>query len=166
MQDLATQIREYRKYHTKQATQITHYVGVPLIIFASLIFLGWIHITIPSIVSTHLGWLVSIALVGYYFFYNWMLALFIAVDLIILNLIANFISQPEPSLFGLIFFLICFIGGWAAQFIGHYLEGNKPAFMDYTSAIISAPICLAAEALFRFGLLEDLKKQVESGKSE
>lgn len=161
MQGLAKLVADYRRNHSNSNNQMAHYAGVPLILFSLMIFLGWIHITIPSIVSTHLAWLGSLALVVYYFFFDWMVALAAAVVFIVLNFIAGFISQPAPSLFGLIAFAVCFAGGAAALFIGHNMEGNKPSPMDFLKVLLTGPMCIVADLLMQFGYKDDLKKEIE-----
>lgn len=163
MQGLAKLVAEYRRNHSKSNNQMAHYAGIPLILFSLMIFLGWIHITIPGLVSTHLGWLFSLALVVYYFFFDWMVALAVAAAFIVLNFIAGFISQPAPSLFGLIAFAVCFAGGAAALFVGHNMEGNKPSPIEYAMALVTGPMCIVADLLIQFGYKDDLKKEVEKG---
>jgi uncharacterized membrane protein YGL010W len=54
-----------------------------------------------------------------------------------------------------------FFGGWALQFIGHYFEGKKPAFMDDLRGLLDGPLFLIAETAFALGLSPELRKEVE-----
>ena len=44
-----------------------------------------------------------------------------------------------------------FVVGWVIQFIGHYYEGRKPAFVDDLVGLLVGPMFVIAEALFALG---------------
>jgi uncharacterized membrane protein YGL010W len=44
-----------------------------------------------------------------------------------------------------------FAVGWAFQFIGHWYEGKKPAFMDDIGGLLVGPMFITAQALFARG---------------
>ena len=54
-----------------------------------------------------------------------------------------------------------FIVGWIFQFIGHYYEGRKPAFVDDIIGLAIGPLFVVAEVVFMLGLRPELKRQVE-----
>ena len=54
-----------------------------------------------------------------------------------------------------------FLVGWVIQFVGHYYEGRKPAFIDDISGLIVGPLFVVAELGFMLGLLPELKAAVE-----
>ena len=41
-----------------------------------------------------------------------------------------------------------FVVGWAIQFVGHWYEGRKPAFVDDLIGLLVGPMFVVAEALF------------------
>jgi uncharacterized membrane protein YGL010W len=51
--------------------------------------------------------------------------------------------------------------GWVLQFIGHYYEGRKPAFVDDLSSLLVAPMFVTGEMLFSFGLCKPLLEEIE-----
>jgi uncharacterized membrane protein YGL010W len=53
------------------------------------------------------------------------------------------------------------VGGWALQFLGHYFEGKKPAFLDDIRGLLDGPLFLVAEVAFKLGLSPDLRQEVE-----
>lgn len=53
------------------------------------------------------------------------------------------------------------VGGWALQFLGHYFEGRKPAFLDDIRGLLDGPLFLVAEVAFALGMSEDLRDEVE-----
>jgi uncharacterized membrane protein YGL010W len=55
-----------------------------------------------------------------------------------------------------------FVVGWAIQFVGHYFEGKKPAFVDDIMGLMIGPLFVAAELAFLLGLRKELKQQIEA----
>lgn len=51
--------------------------------------------------------------------------------------------------------------GWIIQFVGHYYEGRKPAFVDDLSGLIVGPLFVLAELAFLLGLRGDVQREVE-----
>ena len=54
-----------------------------------------------------------------------------------------------------------FLVGWTFQFVGHYFEGRKPAFVDDIMGLAIGPLFVVAELLFIVGLFTSLKEQIE-----
>jgi uncharacterized membrane protein YGL010W len=54
-----------------------------------------------------------------------------------------------------------FVVGWVIQFIGHYYEGKKPAFMDDLRGLLVGPMFVTAEIGFALGLRHDTKAAIE-----
>ena len=54
-----------------------------------------------------------------------------------------------------------FLVGWVIQFVGHYFEGRKPAFLDDVMGLAIGPLFVVAEVLFMLGAYPALKQQVE-----
>ena len=55
-----------------------------------------------------------------------------------------------------------FVVGWIFQFVGHFYEGKKPAFVDDIMGLIIGPIFVAAEVAFLLGLRKDVQHAVEA----
>ena len=55
-----------------------------------------------------------------------------------------------------------FVVGWVFQFVGHYYEGRKPAFVDDLMGLAIGPIFVAAELAFELGLRKDVQDAVEA----
>jgi uncharacterized membrane protein YGL010W len=45
-----------------------------------------------------------------------------------------------------------FVLGWVFQFLGHFIEGNRPAFFSNPVYLIVGPVWLARKALAAIGL--------------
>ncbi len=155
------QLRIYHSFHTLPITRVTHYIGVPLLLFAALIFLGWIHISVPSLFDINLAWIGILGLLIYYYWMDVTSGLGMTVILIIMTLIANLISQPEITETGAIVFFVVLILGAIAQAIGHLLEKKKPAFTESLTQVFIAPLYLYLEVLFKLGFRKNLQDQIE-----
>ena len=58
--------------------------------------------------------------------------------------------------------LALFAAGWVFQFIGHYWEGRKPAFVDDIVGLLVGPMFVVGEVLMWAGLLGKLRDTVEA----
>src|SRR6266508_4105183 len=140
MKTLDEQMAIYAAYHRNRWNKLTHFVGVPAIIFAILIPMNWV----PLGEGLSLAHLFTAAVATG--------ALFYAAKLAAGNGIAS----------GWIWFGIFFVGGWIFQLIGHVFEGRKPALADNLFQIFVAPIFLVAEVFFALGLKRDVLKKIEA----
>jgi uncharacterized membrane protein YGL010W len=69
----------------------------------------------------------------------------VGIPMIVASIPAAFVNPPVAG--GL------FVGGWALQFIGHYVfEKNKPAFYGDPYYLLVGPVWVAAEWMQLFGL--------------
>ena len=161
MKTLAEQMRIYEQYHTKEVTKITHYIGVPMVIFGLMIFFGWIHLSMPPLFDIPLERILILALLIYYFFLDWMIAIATTVIAIIMAFISELVSQPEIHALGFILFIAFFVGGWIVLLVGHFIEGRKPALADNLFQMLIAPIFLVAELFFAAGMKKDLQSEVQ-----
>ncbi|MCA0403131.1 MAG: DUF962 domain-containing protein [Proteobacteria bacterium] len=161
MKSFIEQARFYKAYHQKPVTRYTHFVGVPLIILSLMIFFGFIHIVVPGLLDFSLASPLTIAILIYYFFLNWRLGLAVIPLFVVLYLLAMLISRHGPTSTALWFFFLTFILGWFLQFLGHYFEGKRPAFVDNVWQALVAPLYLTAEILFMNNRLLDLKAEID-----
>ena len=53
-----------------------------------------------------------------------------------------------------------FVVGWVIQFVGHYYEGRKPAFVDDVMGLVIGPLFVVAELAFLLGLRKDVEHAV------
>jgi len=152
MASLAELMSVYYRYHTKTITLVTHFIGVPCIIFALQILFCQVHVFTLS-----LAWIAACALLVYYLFLDISLALATAAFLLPMTYLAGLIPHGR---FALGVFLLTFVGGWAAQLVGHYYEGKRPALTDNFFQVFVAPIFLVAELFFILGYRQNLRQQV------
>jgi len=147
----------YAAYHRNRWNRLTHFIGVPAIIFAILIPMSWVSLGEDlSLAHVFLG-----AVLAYYFLLDVPLALATAVAVGALFLAAK-LAAGTGIASGWIWFGVFFAGGWIFQLVGHVFEGRRPALADNLFQIFIAPIFLVAEAFFALGLKRDLLKKIET----
>lgn len=160
MRALAKNLTIYKSFHTKLITDITHYIGIPLIIFALMILFSWMHVRIPNVFDTTLAWLLTVLAIIYYLFLDLIIGATLGIILIILNFIAGYISHNEPSWHSFKIFIIALIIGVIFQALGHLFESKKPALMSNLKYILIGPIYLTAEVFFCLGFKKDLQQEM------
>jgi len=68
------------------------------------------------------------------------------------------VLQDQPVwLLGLAVFFI----GWVIQFIGHWFEGRKPAFVDDVVGLLVGPMFVVGEVLMSVGLLRRMHHDIQ-----
>ena len=147
MKDFNAQLLVYKQHHTNPMNRLMHYIGIPAIIFSTLMLLNWISLDIARTWIIPFSWFLVIAGLVYYYLLNIRLALLMTVIMIPLTMLAIWIARPTPTLFSSILFFILFLGGWILQFVGHYFEKTKPAFLDSIIQLLIAPLFLLLELL-------------------
>ncbi len=152
MKSLDEQLLTYRQQHTNNINRMTHYVGIPALVFGLLMLLNWITINIATKAEFSFSWLLLAGTLVYYFLLNKKLSAAAAIALIPFTFIATLIARPAPTHFSFTLFLILFIGGWALQFIGHFFEKKKPAFMISATQLLIGPLFILTKAIEALGL--------------
>jgi len=156
MKPLEEQLALYAAYHRNRWNRLTHFIGVPAIIFAILIPMNWVSLGDGvSLAHLFLG-----AVLAYYFLLDAPLALVTAVAVGALFLAAKLAAGTGMTT-GWIWFGAFFVGGWVFQLVGHVFEGRRPALSDNLFQIFIAPIFLVAEVFFALGLKRDVRRKIE-----
>jgi uncharacterized membrane protein YGL010W len=149
----------YAAYHQDSRNKLSHFIGVPAIIFGLFIALGWLRVEVAGVTITAAMLLAAVVLV-WYFLLDVPLALAMLVVNALLLYLADLVAV-QPIKAGAVWFLVFFGGGWVIQLIGHVFEGRKPALVDNFFQIFVAPIFLAAEVFFALGYKPRLHEAVQ-----
>jgi len=154
---------KYAAYHRDRRNIATHFVGVPMLVFAVGALLAR-----PSI--DIVGWPLTPAAVLWGLSTLWYLtrgdlALGLATSLVNLVLILAALPLGQLQTTAWLGWSVgVFVVGWAIQFIGHYYEGRKPAFVDDLRGLLVGPMFVVGEALFSCGwgkaLLQEINRRV------
>ncbi|WP_394790130.1 DUF962 domain-containing protein [Rhodoferax sp.] len=158
MRTLVEQLSNYAAYHRHPRNVLTHCVGIPMIVAAVAVLL--------SRPSVHLlGWALTPALVVvvaalvYYLVLDLGLGLLMAL-LMGLALWFGAWSAAQPTHIWLAIGQGGFIAGWTLQFVGHYIEGRKPAFVDDVMGLAIGPLFVLVEVLFWLGFRHKLRSEM------
>lgn len=160
MKTLTEQITNYAAYHRDPRNIATHFAGIPLIVLAVTALLarpGWE----VSGVMLSPAVLAALAAGLYYLRLDLRFGLAMAVLLAVSVAIGHWVAAQSTAVW-LGTGIGVFVFGWVLQFIGHYYEGRKPAFVDDLMGLIIGPLFVVAEAAFALGLRRELQSAVES----
>ena len=119
----------YARYHRDRRNIATHFVGVPMIVFAVQVLLSRSAFDLLGVFMTPATLLWIVASAWYLSRGHLVLGLATTLATGLLTLLAHPAAGGSTS-----GWLACGLGafvlGWAIQFVGHYYEGRKPAFVD------------------------------------
>ncbi|WP_298185491.1 Mpo1-like protein [uncultured Pseudomonas sp.] len=158
MKTLVDHLAQYAAYHRDPRNILSHFIGIPLIVLAVAVLLArpgfevlglWLS---PAV-------LVALAAGAFYLRLDLRFGLLMALLLgLCLWAAANLALQSTTiwlsSGIGL------FVLGWIIQFVGHYYEGRKPAFVDDVMGLVIGPLFVVAEAAFLLGLRKALEQAI------
>lgn len=160
MRNLIDHLSQYGDYHRDPRNIHTHFVGVPMIMFAVVVLLARAAFAVGG-VELNAAWLAAFAAVAFY------LVLDIRYGLAMGALIAAMLAgaqvlAAQPMGAWLAWGVGLFVVGWVIQFIGHYYEGRKPAFVDDLVGLIIGPLFVVAEWGFALGLRREVQQAIEA----
>lgn len=139
--------RDYLEYHQTAGNQLTHSIGIPLIVAGLLGLLSRVTFGSPVflelVIRPDLGWAALLLSTVYYLSLDWKLALPFSLVLVGLYLIGRSIPLEVQ--------IILQIVGWIAQYIGHLkYEKKSPAFYKNLSHLLTGPFWVFAK-MIRYG---------------
>ncbi len=157
MKTLVEHLANYAAYHRDSRNVVTHFIGIPMIVLAVTTLLGrpamplgegTAYLT-PAMVVYALACLFYLRLsAGFGIAMAIVLALFVYAG-------AHLAALPTGAWLAAGAGL--FVAGWVIQFVGHYYEGRKPAFVDDLAGLLIGPLFLVAETAFACGLATDTR---------
>ena len=160
MTTIEQNLTQYAAYHRDRRNIATHFVGVPMIVFAVVLALAVVEIPAGPVVLT-LAALTSIAACAYYLRLELTLGITMALVLFAMCAGASEITHRVGTGAALGIALAVFVVGWAIQFLGHKWEGMKPAFFDDVMQLVIGPLFVCAEIFFLLGARPVLKSYIE-----
>jgi uncharacterized membrane protein YGL010W len=159
MKTLTDQLAQYAAYHRDTRNVITHMVGIPLIVVAVATLLSRPAFgTAPLALSPAV--LAGITAAIFYLRLDARLGMAMTL-LLALSIWAGQLLAAQSTVLWLASGLGMFFIGWVIQFVGHYYEGRKPAFMDDLMGLAIGPLFIVAELGFLLGLRRDVCRAVE-----
>jgi uncharacterized membrane protein YGL010W len=152
---------KYAAYHRDRRNIVTHFVGIPMIVFAVGVLLARPTFTVAGmgLSPAVLAWVLATL----WYLSKGNLALALAVSAVNGVLIAAALPLAHsPTFTWLTWGVGAFVLGWFIQFVGHYYEGKKPAFVDDIRGLMVGPMFVTAEAMFALGWGKPLLALIES----
>jgi uncharacterized membrane protein YGL010W len=159
MKSLVDHLSQYAAYHRDPRNIASHFIGIPLIVVAVAVLLSrpsW------SVAGLWLSPAVLVALASAWFYLRLEVRLGVLMTVLLgLSVWLGQVVAAQSTGVWLGSGIGLFVLGWVIQFVGHYYEGRKPAFVDDVSGLIVGPLFVVAELAFLLGLRHDLKEQIE-----
>jgi len=154
-------LSKYAAYHRDKRNVATHYVGIPMIVAGVATLLSrpvLMHVDGMAVSPA----LIVAAITALFYLkldirFGMAMSVFLAACLWLGQLLA-----VQTTLIWLSWGIGLFVVGWVFQFVGHYYEGKKPAFVDDIMGLAIGPIFVAAELAFELGLRKDVQDAVEA----
>lgn len=151
---------QYASYHRDRRNIATHFLGIPLIVFAAGVLLARIQFEALGL-QVNGAWAVwGLSTAWYLTRGNLVLGLAVSAANGLLMALAEPLAAGSSSQW-LAWGLGSFVLGWIIQFVGHYYEGRKPAFVDDLIGLFVAPMFVLLELLAPAGFFKGLMAEVE-----
>ncbi|WNG25688.1 DUF962 domain-containing protein [Cystobacter fuscus] len=160
MKTLVDHLAQYAAYHRDRRNIATHFVGIPMILLGVATLLSRPGFEVlggvlsPAMVFSLASALFYWRLDGRY---GLVMTLLLGGSLWFGQVLA---TQATATWLGA--GLGLFVVGWIIQFVGHYYEGRKPAFVDDLVGLIVGPLFVVAELGFFLGLRDEVRREVEA----
>jgi uncharacterized membrane protein YGL010W len=160
MRNATELLARYAEYHRDQRNIVSHFIGVPMIVFGVGVLLARPALSAYGLLLTP-GWIaLALATAWYMTRGDVVLGLAVSIAVAILVKLGQELaggSVPVWLAWGTGFFVV----GWLIQFAGHWYEGRKPAFADDAIGLLVGPMFVVAEAMFMLGWNKPLLAEIE-----
>jgi uncharacterized membrane protein YGL010W len=160
MRTLAENLTQYAAYHRDRRNIATHFVGVPMIVFAIVLALTPVAVPLASVPVSAAAVLAIVSCL-YYLKLDRILGLTMAVLLLVMCAIASEVVHRLGVGASIATAIGVFMAGWALQFLGHKYEGMKPAFFDDAKQLLIGPLFVLTEVFFVLGAKLSLQRYIE-----
>lgn len=145
MKTVTQHLIAYAAYHRDKRNIATHFAGIPMIVVAVAMMLAAAH--------PYAAYGAVAAACAFYFVLDVRLGL----AMLAFNVGALWLGLQGSLWLG----VALFAAGWVLQFIGHWFEGKKPAFVDDLMGLLIGPLFVVTEAGFMLGLRKPLQAAIE-----
>lgn len=145
---------EYGVCHQNSTNKLLHWICIPLIVL-SLLALIWC-IPVPPVIAANLpgfNWCWLVVLLSNLFYWRLSIPLAIGMLLITAVMVAIIVGYQQlqwqrPWIAPFVVFVVAWIG----QFVGHKIEGAKPAFVDDLKFLLIGPLWLLGFVYRKLGI--------------
>lgn len=167
MNKLETLLSQYAMYHRSKKNILTHFFGIPLIVIA-VVGMTFIPLFDVSGATITLAALIGSVLCCYYLMLSLIFGLMMSAVILAFYFLVQTLNPliANAGTMTVLFWAGVFFVGWMLQFIGHYFEGKKPAFVDDLIGLAIGPLFVLVELLFVFGLFKELENKIVNNAGE
>ena len=160
MKSLVDQLGQYAVYHRDSRNIVSHLIGIPMIVVAVATLLARPSFDMTTALTLSPAMLVAAAVATFYLRLDIRFGILMTV-LLALSVWAGKLLAMQSTGLWLAWGLGLFFVGWVIQFIGHYFEGSKPAFVDDVIGLAVGPLFTVAELAFSLGLRDPVRRAME-----
>ncbi|WHP06056.1 MULTISPECIES: Mpo1 family 2-hydroxy fatty acid dioxygenase [Acinetobacter] len=158
MTNLERLLSQYAAYHLDRNNIVTHFVGIPLIVFSILCLTARAGVEISGFSVTLAMVLIVLSSIYYISLDKLFGVLMLILFALVYPLAVNIAALPMWSWLGASIGI--FVVGWVFQFVGHFFEKKKPAFVDDLIGLAIGPLFVLAEFVFLLGLRKPLHERI------
>lgn len=160
MKTLEAQLANYAAYHRDSRNIATHFVGIPLIVVAVATLLSR---PAAELAGVSLSPAVIVAALTALYYLRLDLRLGVLMSALLAGAVAfGAWAAAQTTAVWLACGVGGFVVGWVFQFVGHFWEGRKPAFVDDLMGLVIGPLFVTVELLFIAGLYRGLQQRIEA----
>ena len=153
-------LTQYAQYHRDRRNIVSHFIGVPMIVFGVGVLLTKPLFLLGGLTLSP-AWVVFVLAAAWYLSRgDLVLGAAVSAAVGVLILLAHRVGGESTAswlAWGIGFFTL----GWVIQFIGHWYEGKKPAFVDDIVGLLVGPMFVTAEAMFGLGWNKPMLAEIE-----
>ena len=153
-------LSQYAEYHRDRRNIFSHFIGVPMIVFAFGVLLAHPAFVFQGLPLSPAWVLFGLSVVWYLTRGNVVLGVAVSACVGALLLLAHQVAYGSLASW-LVWGFGMFVIGWMIQFAGHWYEGKKPAFVDDIVGLLIGPMFVTAELLFMLGWNRPLLAEIE-----
>ena len=153
-------LSQYAKYHRDRRNIVSHFIGVPMIVFAVGVLLARPAFNLRGLALSPAWLLFGLTAAWYLSRGNLVLGVVVSAGVGVLMLLAHQVAYDGMASW-LVWGIGMFVAGWLIQFAGHWYEGKKPAFVDDIVGLLVGPMFVAAELMFMLGWNRSLLAEIE-----
>jgi uncharacterized membrane protein YGL010W len=160
MKTLTDQLTQYAYYHQDPRNINTHFVGVPMIVMAVVILMSRAQVILGG-VPISLALVAAVLTTLFYLRLDLRFGVVLGAVLALMLSGGQWLAAQTVSMWlgaGLGLFVV----GWIIQFVGHYYEGKKPAFVDDLVGLLIGPLFVTAELGFLMHMRLELKAEIHN----
>jgi uncharacterized membrane protein YGL010W len=142
----------YSEDHRNPTNIIVHWICVPFIVWTAIALL-WV-IPVPAVIGRAGFWaaLAMFFALSFYLRLSRPLGFAMLGAFVVLGVLTEFLYRAMGPMNLMWLAIAVFVLAWIAQFIGHKIEGRKPAFLTDVAYLMIGPAWLVAKILRRVGI--------------